>query len=193
MATPPHNQTLAYPIMFLCLGSALLLLIHWSSQVANSGASFQRPIVPASSSTKPATTSVVYPVITPTSKLIVDLSDRRVYVFDHDRQIAFYPIAIGQAGWETPAGRFQVIQMQQNPEWVHPITGEVVRSGPSNPLGNRWIGFWTDGHEQIGFHGTAQERLVGQAVSHGCLRMRNQDVEALYQQIKIGTPVIVRP
>lgn len=196
MATPPQNQTFAFPLMFLCLGAALLILIRWGGEVASSGASVQRSIVPstpaAKSAEKPAL-PVAYPAIASASKLIVDLSDRRVYLFIRDRPVTFYPIAIGQPGWETPTGKFQVIQMQQNPEWVHPITGEVVRSGPANPLGSRWIGFWTDGHEQIGFHGTAEEKLVGKAVSHGCLRMRNQDVVALYQQIKIGTPVIVRP
>jgi lipoprotein-anchoring transpeptidase ErfK/SrfK len=82
--------------------------------------------------------------------------------------------------------------MYRHPSWRQPITGEVVASGPNNPLGDRWIGFWSDGHHQIGFHGTNDEKQIGQAVSHGCLRMRNQDIRALYQQIGQGTLVIVR-
>jgi lipoprotein-anchoring transpeptidase ErfK/SrfK len=85
------------------------------------------------------------------------------------------------------------MDMQQNPVWQHPFTGEIILEGPNNPLGVRWIGFWTDGRNYIGFHGTPAEELVGQAVSHGCVRMRNQDIVALYEQVKIGTPITVKP
>jgi lipoprotein-anchoring transpeptidase ErfK/SrfK len=125
--------------------------------------------------------------------LVVDLSDRQVYLYRQSRLQASYPLAIGQSGWETPTGSFQIQAMEPDPEWVHPITGEVIPAGPGNPLGKRWIGFWTDGQMEIGFHGTDQEELIGEAVSHGCLRMRNDDVVALYQQVSVGTPVIVQP
>jgi hypothetical protein len=65
--------------------------------------------------------------------------------------------------------------------------------GPENPLGARWIGFWTDGNNAIGFHGTPHEHLIGQAVSHGCVRMRNTDVIELYERIRVGAQVIVQP
>lgn len=127
------------------------------------------------------------------SHLVVDLSDRLVYVYDDDRLQASYPVAVGQLGWETPTGSFQILQMNQNPAWRQPITGEVIPSGANdNPLGDRWIGFWSDGRHQIGFHGTNEEHLIGQAVSHGCLRMRNQDIRMLYQQVAKGTLVLVR-
>ncbi|WP_199300291.1 L,D-transpeptidase [Coleofasciculus sp. FACHB-542] len=127
------------------------------------------------------------------SYLVVDLSDRLVYVYRDDRLQASYPVAVGQLGWETPTGSFQVLQMNQNPAWRQPITGEVIPSGANdNPLGDRWIGFWSDGRHQIGFHGTNEEHLIGQAVSHGCLRMRNQDIRMLYQQVAKGTLVLVR-
>lgn len=127
------------------------------------------------------------------SHLVVDLSDRLVYVYHDDRLQASYPVAVGQLGWETPTGSFQVLQMNQNPAWRQPITGEVIPSGANhNPLGDRWIGFWSDGRHQIGFHGTNEEHLIGQAVSHGCLRMRNQDIRMLYEQVAKGTLVLVR-
>jgi len=127
------------------------------------------------------------------SRLVVDLSDRRVYLYRTTQQIASYPLAVGQRGWETPTGNFKVLQMNRQPRWRHPITGEVIESGPDNPLGDRWIGFWTQGSYQIGFHGTNQESLIGKAISHGCLRMRNQDIKVLYEQVGISTPVTVRP
>lgn len=126
-------------------------------------------------------------------RLVIKLSDRRVYVYQGDHIQTSYPVAIGKAGWETPTGTYQVRQLVRNPAWEHPWTGKIVPPGPTNPLGSRWIGFWTDGHNHIGFHGTPDEELIGQAVSHGCVRMRDQDVQALFDLVTIGTPVMVEP
>lgn len=126
------------------------------------------------------------------TQVVVDLSDRRTYVYAGDEVIASYPIAVGKKGWETPTGSFQVIHMRHYPIWRHPITGKVFQAGTDSPLGDRWIGFWSDGRNEIGFHGTPDIDLVGTAVSHGCLRMRNSDVRMLYEQVSIGTTVLVR-
>jgi lipoprotein-anchoring transpeptidase ErfK/SrfK len=125
--------------------------------------------------------------------LVIKLRDRRVYVYQKKKLKVSYPIAVGKAGWETPTGNYKVMDMQRNPVWEEPWTGKVILDGPKNPLGVRWIGFWTDGVNSIGFHGTYAEKLVGQAVSHGCVRMRNRDIVALYAQVKMGTPVTVKP
>jgi lipoprotein-anchoring transpeptidase ErfK/SrfK len=127
-----------------------------------------------------------------TTQVVVDLSDRRVYVSRYDEVIASYPIAIGKKGWETPTGNFKVIHKEHHPIWRHPITGAIFEGGTDSPLGDRWIGFWSDGRNEIGFHGTPNVDLVGAAVSHGCLRMRNADVRMLYSQVGIGTSVSVR-
>ena len=127
------------------------------------------------------------------SQLVVDLGDRQVYLYTDGKLQAGYDIAVGQAGWETPAGKFTILNMQLNPAWQHPFTGDVIQTGADNPLGSRWIGFWTDGTHQIGFHGTNQTDLIGQAVSHGCIRMRNGDIQALYDRVAIGTTVVVQP
>ncbi len=127
------------------------------------------------------------------TKLVVDLSDRKVRLYEQKKLKATYAIAIGQEGWETPTGSFKVLQMYENPAWQHPITGEkIASSDKENPLGKRWIGFTSQGKLLIGFHGTTDNSLIGQAVSHGCLRMKNADVVALYRQIKVGTPVVVK-
>jgi len=126
-------------------------------------------------------------------RLVIKLRDRRVYVYHNDKVKTSYPIAVGKQGWETPTGTYKVMDMQRNPAWQHPWNGEIIPPGPDNPLGARWIAFWTDGRNFIGFHGTPNEKLVGQAVSHGCIRMRNKDILALYTQVKIGTPVTVEP
>ncbi len=125
--------------------------------------------------------------------LVIKLSDRRVYVYDHDQVKTSFPVAIGRVGWETPTGSYQVLQMLRNPAWQHPFTGEVMPPGADNPLGSRWIGFWTDGTNFIGLHGTPNAESVGTPASHGCVRMYDQDVVKLFERVKVGTPVQVVP
>jgi L,D-transpeptidase catalytic domain len=125
--------------------------------------------------------------------LVIRLSDRRVYVYERDTLRTSFPIAIGRDGWETPVGKWQVIQMVEHPSWLSPFNGEVIPPGADNPLGSRWIGFWTDGTNTIGFHGTPNERSIGRAASHGCVRMYDQDVIALFEMVSVGTPVEVVP
>nr|RNJ64606.1 MAG: hypothetical protein EDM05_35630 [Leptolyngbya sp. IPPAS B-1204] len=142
-----------------------------------------------------AVTAPLAPAAKPaaTIRLVVQLSQRRVQVYEGEQVKASYPVAVGQAGWETPTGQFQVFQMLQQPGWTHPLTDAAVPAGANNPLGERWIGFWSDGHQAIGFHGTPDPASVGTAASHGCLRMYNEDVRALYDWVQLGTPVTVEP
>ena len=124
-------------------------------------------------------------------RLVVKLGQRRVYVYRGEQVLAKYRIAIGKRGWETPTGSFQVLSKEKNPVFKSFRTGKLIKPGPDNPLGVRWIGIWTDGKTQLGFHGTNQEELLGQAVSHGCIRMRNRDVTAMFDLVSLGTEVIV--
>lgn len=125
-------------------------------------------------------------------ELIVDLSDRRLYLYQGSTLKKSYPIGIGQAGWETPLGVFQVMDKQKLPTWKHPLTGKIVPPGEDNPLGVAWIGFWFNDRYQIGFHGTAIESDLGEAISHGCVRLRNTDILELYAQVEEGWVVTVR-
>lgn len=129
------------------------------------------------------------------TKLILNLKQRKVHVYHNDKVLVSYPVAIGKKGWETPTGKFTVIEMVQDPVWENPWNGKIVPSGPNGPIGERWIGFTKDAKTRnaIGFHGTpkARENLLGQAVSHGCVRMRNSDVKALFEIVEVGTPVLV--
>jgi len=196
-------------VMFLCLGTAVMLgMAQWASstrQFAHSGVGIIRPARRAVAIAQPINlekpVNPENPVATPApvkaepqtdTRLLVSLSDRKVSLYKANKLQASYPIAVAQAGWETPTGDFKVFNMEQNPKWVHPITGETIPPGSNNPLGVAWIGFWTDGESEIGFHGTNQEQLIGEAVSHGCLRMRNADIKAIFAQVSEGTPVIVQ-
>ena len=203
--------------MMLCLGTAgVLALAQWqlmagrfdlsSSQASLSGRersqqslvvikqSIQSPTEPDSQTA--ATT--IQPLESKSetkektdSRIVVNLGERRVQLYQGSQLLDSYAIAVAKPGWETPTGTFQVLDMEQNPTWVHPITGITVPPGSDNPLGVAWIGFLSNEEGEIGFHGTNQEELIGEAVSHGCLRMRNEDVKALYAHIGKGTPVIV--
>lgn len=126
-------------------------------------------------------------------KLVLRLGERRVYVYRGESQIASYPVAVGKPGWETPTGTFQVTEKVENPQWENPWTGEVRPAGPNSALGLRWIGFWHDGKDAIGFHGTPTVNSIGQAASHGCVRMRNEDIVALFEKVEMGTVVMVLP
>ena len=128
-----------------------------------------------------------------TLSLRLDLSDRRVYVQRGETVETSYPVAVGRSGWETPTGDFEVSSQLSEPGWTNPFTNEIMPPGPDNPLGDRWIGFWTDGTNVIGFHGTPNRDSVGQAASHGCVRMYNEHIRELYDIIALGTPVTVEP
>ncbi len=125
--------------------------------------------------------------------LVIRLRDRRVYVYDRDKITISFPIAIGRSGWETPTGKFQVMDKIVAPAWQNPTTGEVAPPGVDNPLGSRWIGFWTDGTNYIGFHGTPNPESIGTPASHGCIRMYDKDVISLFEMVRVGTSVEVVP
>ncbi|MBD2606923.1 L,D-transpeptidase [Scytonema hofmannii FACHB-248] len=127
--------------------------------------------------------------------LLLVLKQRKLYVYQGDVLLTSYPVAIGKPKWETPTGKFKVLNMIENPAWENPFVSktEVVPPGLKNPLGERWIGFWTDGKNEIGFHGTYKRDSVGKSISHGCVRLYNEDVRKLYEIVKIGTSVTVVP
>ena len=142
-----------------------------------------------------------------TSRHVVMLRGRRrVFLLENGNLNNAFPVAIGMPGWETPTGRFEVLQKISTPVWVHPVSGErVEEQGPNNPLGTHWIAFHgRDAHDgdawitikgctTTGFHGTPHRWTVGRAVSHGCVRLYNEDVRALYRQVSLGTQVTVLP
>jgi lipoprotein-anchoring transpeptidase ErfK/SrfK len=104
----------------------------------------------------------------------ISLSEKRLYLFAGTVLSDSWPVAIGKADTPTPAGRFIV-----NNKSI--LDGRQI-------YGTRWIGF---SKPRYGIHGTNNPACIGKAVSKGCVRMRNKDVEALFAQITIGTPVYI--
>lgn len=141
--------------------------------------------------------------------LVLDRRRRRLLVINSGALLRQFPVAVGMPGWETPAGRFAVTDKRAQPIWEHPTTGRRIPAGPDNPLGSRWIGFHADcqgrrglsgdqvldirGCVATGFHGTPHRWTVGRPVSHGCVRLFDEDVQALFDMVSIGTPVTVLP
>jgi lipoprotein-anchoring transpeptidase ErfK/SrfK len=134
--------------------------------------------------------------------LVLRLGERRLYLVDDDNRFPAesFPVAIGKEGWETPVGKYHVEEMVVHPDFlkydnsVTPARAiKRIPPGPLNPLGERWIGFAHGEGWTLGFHGTPNPELIGQAVSHGCVRMRNADVVKVYDRVQVGTPVLVEP
>ena len=132
------------------------------------------------------------PVAVPQAdRLVLRLGERRVYVYDDERVLESFPVAIGAPGTPTPLGEFEIFQMIVDPVWQSPWTGEVFAPGANSALGLRWIGFATMTNGIIGFHGTPTVSSIGQAASNGCVRLRNEDVLALYEHVRLGMTVVV--
>ncbi|WP_353617354.1 MULTISPECIES: L,D-transpeptidase [unclassified Synechococcus] len=145
----------------------------------------------------------------PPLQLVLDRRRRLLKVMEGDRERRRFRVGVGMPGWETPVGSFSVIEKTAYPIWEHPAKGVRIPPGPTNPLGSRWIGFHRDckgrrgfnGQEHLevkgcvtsGFHGTPNRDSVGGAVSHGCVRLFDEDVRELFEMVQVGTPVTVLP
>ena len=141
---------------------------------------------------KPATTSATkQPHVGETVKLVLNLKEKQVYVYRGDQVLGKYPVAIGKKSTPTVTGEWYVMEKISNPGWTNFNTGKFVKPGPKNPMGERWIGFYTDGKDMIGFHGTPDVKSIGKAVSNGCVRMFNKDVKAIFPLVEVGTIVKV--
>jgi hypothetical protein len=127
--------------------------------------------------------------------ITIDRPGFRLRFFKRLRLKKGYPIAVGQAGLETPAGLYQIQNKAVNPSWHVPksawagdLAGRVIPPGPDNPIKARWMGIF-DG---AGIHGTSDIASLGSAASHGCIRMSIPNVEELYDQVPLQTPVFVQ-
>ncbi|MEB3332913.1 MAG: L,D-transpeptidase [Synechococcaceae cyanobacterium] len=189
------------------LGSSLspLLFLLLLAPAALAGA---EP-TPAASATATTTTAPSAAAPPASRELVLDRQRRILRLIENGQELRRFPVAVGMEGWETPVGSFRVIQKTTNPIWEHPENGKRTPAGGMNPLGSRWIGFhrdcsgrkgW-DGERMLdvkgcvvaGFHGTPYRWTVGHALSHGCVRLYDEDVQALFDLVAVGTPVTVLP
>lgn len=116
--------------------------------------------------------------------IIVDKSSRRVNFYRNCKLVRSMPCAIGKASTQTPSGKYKVLEKIQN----RPYYKDHIPGGdPRNPLGKYWLGIGNG----YALHGTNNEGSIGGAVSHGCMRMYNSDIQWLYSQAKQGTTVLI--
>jgi lipoprotein-anchoring transpeptidase ErfK/SrfK len=115
--------------------------------------------------------------------LTVDHSDRTISVYDDDRLLDVYPVAMGKPGTYVPYGEYQITTIDVNPSWRGTRGQGFVPSGPRSPLGRIRMRF--DGYYAL--HGTIRPDQIGQYVSLGCIRMHNDDVIDLAKLILLDT------
>ncbi len=132
------------------------------------------------------------------SGIVINVPQRMLFHFGDGRVLHSFPAGVGRVDWPTPVGTFEVTERDENPTWVVPpaiqeemrVSGrpvvDRVPPGPSNPLGAFRIRLDEPGYS---IHGTNQPNSVYGFPSHGCIRLRPEDIAELYPLTAIGTPV----
>ena len=144
--------------------------------------------VPAKQANRVESTSPVPPITAARQRqIIISIADRQLAVIEQGQVLKTYPIAVGARGTPSPDGDFVIINHAKDPTYRH--GDKEIAPGKDNPLGTRWMGLSLKGY---GIHGTNVQSSVGKAISHGCFRMRKQDVEELYAVVQVGNTVMVR-
>ena len=136
--------------------------------------------------------------------LVINLPELRMYHLQNGAYQRRYALAVGKPSWPTPTGTYKICEKRKNPTWNVPpsiqeemdeMGQEVVTKvppGPKNPLGKYFMATTASG---VGIHATNRPWSVGYYVSHGCIRMLPNEIEQLFPQVEVGTPVkiIYRP
>jgi L,D-transpeptidase ErfK/SrfK len=136
--------------------------------------------------------------------LVLNLPEMRLYYFHQSiytkmPQIITHPVSVGRMDWETPLGNTKIASKQKDPSWRPPQSlkdeaiaagdeplPDVVLPGPDNPLGRYAMRLGIPGYL---LHSTNKPYGVGMRVTHGCLRMYPEDIEQLFEDVPVGTPV----
>ncbi len=114
-----------------------------------------------------------YPYLLRANKrILIELAPKTLTLFASDEPLFSSPIAIGKSQTPTPLGEWKVINKK------------IL--DPRSVFGSRWLGLSLSGY---GIHGTNNPLSIGTAASLGCIRMHNKDIEELFAQVSIGTPV----
>lgn len=120
----------------------------------------------------------------PRRKVLVSIADRKLAVVEEGNILKIFPVAVGTSVTPSPVGGFRIVNRLVNLGYYRP--GIVIPPGKRNPLGPRWIGLTKKGY---GIHGTNEPGSIGKAASHGCIRLRNRDIQELFAMVKVGDTV----
>jgi lipoprotein-anchoring transpeptidase ErfK/SrfK len=159
-----------------------------ASRPAQAGGSTALPAARAATTTA---------AITSNREIVLELGKRTISLIEGGKVLGKWPVAIGDPGTPTPTGRYSIRNKVVNPQYQSTKSGKNNPTiGPNGPLGDRWIGFHTTARDQFGIHGTppawAWAVHQGAAVTQGCVRMLGPHVRALFEQVDVGTPVVVK-
>ncbi len=120
-------------------------------------------------------------------RIVVSIADHKLVLLRGGCVLRVYDVAVGKPSTPTPEGEFRIVSHLMNPTYYAP--GKVVAPGANNPLGTRWMGLSLKGY---GIHGTNVPSSIGKSASHGCIRMRQADLEELFEMVDVGTVVELR-
>lgn len=140
---------------------------------------------------------------TPPEGIVINLAEMRLYYYPRPKRgeppvVLTYPVSVGRQDWKTPLGLTRVVKKDVDPNWYppesiraeHAADGDplpkVVPAGPDNPLGRYALRL---GHNGYLVHGTNKPYGIGMRVTHGCLRLYPKDIERLFHEVAVGTPV----
>ena len=140
-------------------------------------------------------TTVSYPGNHAPGTIVVNTTERRLYLVQGGGQALRYGIGVGRVGF-TWAGTTSVVAKKEWPDWTppsqmlkrRPDLPRFMKGGEDNPLGARAMYL---GSSLYRIHGSNEPWTIGTAVSSGCIRMRNEDVVDLYERVNVGTTVVV--
>lgn len=141
-------------------------------------------------------TTVFYRTTEAPGTIIVSTSERFLYVVQGNGRALRYGIGVGREGFQWQ-GLLKITRKQEWPDWTpppemiarQPYLPRFMAGGPGNPMGARALYLGTTVYR---IHGTNQPQTIGTAVSSGCFRLVNADIEDLYDRIPVGTKVVVR-
>ncbi|MRX71158.1 L,D-transpeptidase family protein [Bacillus lacus] len=126
----------------------------------------------------------------PNQLIIINKSTNQLAYFQKGKVVKTFSVATGKTKHATPEGKFSIANKIKN----RPYYKENIRGGDKrNPLGDRWLGLKigrTNG-TTYAIHGNNNPNSIGKYVSAGCIRMHNEEVRWLYNQISVGTPVLI--
>jgi L,D-transpeptidase ErfK/SrfK len=157
------------------------------------------PFVPGKDAFIQVPTSWILPDVTPYEGVIINLSEMRLFYFfklKSSTLVMTLPIGIGREGFNTPVGKFSIVEKTVNPSWYVPESiqkekpelPKVVPPGPDNPLGSHALRLSLG---SVLIHGTNKPWGVGRRVSHGCIRLYPEDIPRLFKSVSKGTIVTI--
>ena len=121
--------------------------------------------------------------------VLINKSQNVLFLKSSEEVLKIYHVSTGKDNI-TPVGTFKIASKIEKPVWFRNGGPPIPSESPENELGSRWMGFDTDPH--YGIHGTLHPESIGQQVTAGCVRLKNEDVEELFDIIPIGTEVVIQ-